>query len=410
MMRRGRRNQAVPTARARRLREEAARAAATQKGGGSGEAGPSPWGRSRSAGTDTDVLPVAPARVRPARRPVSLKRIALIGTLLLLAVVVLGSVLIWQRVSAFNAAVSSRSMLSSALFGPLGGKDPVNVLLIGYSGDPNHGGTYLADSLNILSVDPQTKTTTLIPVPRDVWVQGLPEMPHNGKINEAFADGWDSGGWENAGAVEAEVVSKVTGLSIDHFISIDFAGLSDVVDAVGGVTVNNPRAFSYTWWQGNYERGSWVATFKKGTLHLDGTEALTYTRARYTSVPAESSDFARSVRQQRVIQALRTKIGSGLGAMGPGLAMMDALKGHLNTDLSAFDLFLLSGHLHVDRRLELKEDVALKAGRNDAGSYILFPVGAKKLGDYAPLHAFIATELARPIPSASPTPSPTPAG
>lgn len=393
MMRRGRRNHAVPTARTRRMRKEAERAAAEQTRRASG--GPGPEGRSTP---------------RRSGRRRSLRRTFLVSTLLVVAGLVLGSVLLWQRVSSFNAAVSSRSTLSSALWGPLGGKARVNVLLIGYSGDPNHGGTYLADSLNILSIDPQASTTTLIPIPRDVWVQGLPEMPHNGKVNEAFADGWDVSGWENAGAVEAAVVSKITGLSITHFISIDFAGLSDVVDAVGGVTVNNPTAFSYTWWQSNYDKGSWSGTFKKGPLHLDGADALTYTRARYTSVPAESSDFARSVRQQRVIQALRTKIGSGLGAVGPGLAMMDALKGHLNTDLSALDLLLLSSHLHVDRRLELKEDVALKAGRNDAGSYILFPVGAKQLGDYAPLHAYIATELAKPIPSASPTPSATPTG
>jgi LCP family protein required for cell wall assembly len=393
MMRRGRRNHAVPTAQTRRMRKEAERAAAAQSRRGSAAQGP-------------DGLPIS----RRSPRRIGYKRILLIGTLLVVAIVVLGSVLLWQRVSSFNAAVSSRSTLSSALWGPLGGKDRVNVLLIGYSGDPKHGGTYLADSLNILSIDPQTSTTTLIPIPRDIWIQGLPEMPHNGKVNEAFADGWDVSGWENAGAVEAAVVSKVTGLSITHFISIDFAGLSDVVDAVGGVTVDNPTAFSYTWWQGNYDRGSWSGSFKKGLLHLDGADALTYTRARYTSVPAESSDFARSVRQQRVIQALRAKIGSGPGALGPGLAMMDALKGHLNTDLSALDLLLLSSHLHVDRRLELKEDVALKAGRNDAGSYILFPVGAKKLGDYAPLHAYIATELAKPIPSPSPTPSAIPTG
>jgi hypothetical protein len=89
--------------------------------------------------------------------------------------------------------------------------------------------------------------------------------------------------------------------------------------------------------------------------------------------------------------------------------MADALGSHLHTDLSAIDLFLLSGHMQVDRRLELKEDVALRAGRNDAGSYILFPVGAEQLGDYAPLQRFIATEIARPIPTPKPTPTATPA-
>ncbi len=348
MMRRGRRrNHAVPTARAKRTRSAAERTTASPGAGGSADQGPSAWGSSRDRRTDTDAPPTPAASASGPRRRVSPRRVALIGAILLVVILVVGSVLLWQRVSSFNGAISSRSTVSSALFGPLGGKDRVNVLLIGYSGDPRHGGTYLADSLNILSVDPQTSTTTLIPIPRDVWIQGMAEMPHNGKVNEAFADGWDNGGWQNAGAVEASVVSKLTGLAIDHFIAIDFAGFSAAVDAVGGVTIYNPTAFKYTWSETNFLNQHWTGgSFKKGTLHLDGTRALDYARNRYTSVPAESSDFARSVRQQQILTALRAKLGSGLGTLGPGLALMDALKGHLHTDLSALDLAMLSGHLH----------------------------------------------------------------
>jgi LCP family protein required for cell wall assembly len=333
----------------------------------------------------------------------------IIGTavMLVLVVVVVGSVLLWQRVSAFNEKVSSAPMVSTALFGPLGGTTRVNVLMIGFSGQAQHGGTYLADSLNILSIDPVTNQTTIIPIPRDLWIQGLPELPRGGKVNEAFADGWKVGGWKQAGLVQAEVISKVTGLTIHHWVSIDFAGLSALVNAVGGVTVKNPRAFSYTWREGSYHEKRWSGRFRKGTLHLNGPQALTYSRVRYTSVSAESSDFARSVRQERVLAALRNKLGGGFGSLGRDLAAMDALSAHLKTDLSAFDLFLLSGHLHADRRLELKLGTVLAAGRNDAGSYILFPAAANRLGDYAPLRRFIAAELAKPIPTPRPSASPT---
>ena len=150
-------------------------------------------------------------------------------------------------------------------------------------------------------------------------------------------------------------------------MAIDFAGFREVVNAVGGVTLFNPKAFSYTTNEAKYLAGVFDAgTFAAGTLRLNGQQALMYARARYTSVPAEASDFARSVRQQRVLGALRVKVGaSGLGALGPALAMMDALKGRLHTDLSAIDLFLLSSHLGADRRIELKEGVILEAARND---------------------------------------------
>ena len=174
-------------------------------------------------------------------------------------------------------------------------------------------------------------------------------------------------------------MSEVTGLTIQHWLSIDFSGLSAVVDAVDGVTVTNPRAFSYTWWEDTYHAKRWSGSFVKGTFHLNGTQALTYARVRYASVSAESSDFARSVRQERVLAALRDKLGSGIGSLGPGLEIMDALADHLKTDLSAFDLFLLSGHMHADRRIELKLGTVLAAGRNSAGSYILFVVAVNRM-------------------------------
>lgn len=389
---------AVPTARARRLREaerERERAEATA----------SAWGPPVGA---TDAAPSE--AIQRKRKPLRLRRVIGTGVVLVLLVAVVGSVLLWQRVSAFNQRVSSAPMTSTALFGALGGTARVNVLMIGYSGQAQHGGTYLADSLNIISINPATNQTTLIPIPRDLWIQGLPEMPRGGKVNEAFADGWDAGGWKEAGKVQAEVISQVTGLPIHHWLSIDFAGLSAVVDAAGGVTVVNARAFSYTWWEDTYHAKRWSGSFPKGTLHLNGAQALTYTRVRYTSVSAESSDFARSVRQELVLSALRSQLGSGFGSLGPGLGVMDALGDHLKTDLSAFDLFLLSGHMHADRRLELKLGTVLAAGRNSAGSYILFPAAAKTLGDYAPLRKFLASELAKPIPTPKPAASPTTAG
>ncbi len=348
----------------------------------------------------------SPSGVRRERRRPPLKRIAQLIVLFSVALLVVGAVLLWGRVSAFNGKVSTASAVSSALLGPLNGKDRVNVVLIGYAGEEKHGGTYLADSINILSIDPQSSATTIVPIPRDFWVEGAPEMPDNGKINEAFALGWAKGGLEEASAAIARVLTRVTGLQIQHWMAIDFAGFREMVDAVGGVTIVNPRAFSYTWNETDFHHGNWNGgSFKEGTLNLNGTQALDYARSRYTSVPAESSDFARSVRQQRILAALKGKLGSGgLASLGPGLSLMDALAGRLKTDLSAVDLFLLSGHLNADRRVELQEDVILQAARSSAGQYILVVIGRQSATDYQPLHTWLADKLAEPIP-ASPSPA-----
>jgi anionic cell wall polymer biosynthesis LytR-Cps2A-Psr (LCP) family protein len=188
-------------------------------------------------------------------------------------------------------------------------------------------------------------------------------------------------------------------------MAIDFNGFSEMVDAVGGVTIDNPVEFSYTMNEQLFQSGNFNGgTFPAGELHLDGAGALAYVRARYTSVVSESSDYARSARQARIISALRSSLGSGgIGAIGPGLGLMDALEGRLQTDLSAIDLFLVSGHMTSDRRIELTEDVVLVATTNTIGQYILIPTDWSGPGAYGSLHRYLADELATPIASSSPT-------
>jgi LCP family protein required for cell wall assembly len=404
----GNRAQARPSARTRRLqaavaREERLRRKGIDTGGRREEL---------TAARDASVIADAQRGIQPAARAVPLRRVIGVGLLLLVGGLLVGVVLIWQRADAFNRAVSSAPSLSTALLGPLAGGPPVNIAFIGYAGREGHGGQYLADSLNILSVDPSTGATTLVAIPRDLWVEGHPLFPENAKVNEAFAVGWDSGGVQEAGRAQADVLEYVTGLTIDHWIALDFDGLAAVVDAVGGVTVDNPRAFAYTVNEVDYHSGFFDGgQFAAGRLELSGADALAYARARYTSDPAEVGDFARSVRQQRVLAGLRARLGDGLpGSIGPGLALMDVLSTHLATDLSAIDLALLSGHLSPDRRVELAEGVILEATTTDDGRYVLVVIGRAHGADYAPLHTFIADALAEPMPTPVPSPSSLPSG
>jgi LCP family protein required for cell wall assembly len=339
-----------------------------------------------------------------ARRRGPSAKVALgLGILLLLIILTVGGILLWQRVAAFNDSVSSAPATSSALWGPLNGSERVNIALFGYGGEEHKSGNYLADSIQIVSIDPTNDKTTIIPIPRDFWIEGVSQLPDNGKINEAFAIGYQQGGIEEAAGVTTEILSEVTGLEIDHWLAIDFAGFRETVDALGGVDIRNPTAFAYTWNAVQYEHGRWDDRFRKGLIHLNGERALAYARARYTSVPQESSDFARSLRQQRVMEAIRGKVGQGgVSALGPGLALMDALDGRMRTDLSAIDLFLLSGHMKPDRRIELSEGRILEATTNTDGQYILVVRGQAGPTDYQPLHAFLRRQLSRPF--AIPTP------
>jgi polyisoprenyl-teichoic acid--peptidoglycan teichoic acid transferase len=336
------------------------------------------------------------ARGRPRRRSLG-RTIGLVLFLLLVAVVV-GVVLLGFRAAAFNAEVSTAGFPSTALLGKLNGSERVNVLLVGYGGG-DHDGAYLADSIQILSVDPSTDRTTTVPIPRDLWIEGVASYPQNGKVNEVFQTGFNEGGLERGGALLAEVLSDVTGLQVEHWLSIDFAGFREMVDAVGGVTIDNPVAFSYTTSGAQHNAGNWSSgSFEAGELHLDGDRALAYSRARFTNVVAESTDFARSVRQARVLSALRRDIGDGgLGSILPGLGLMDAMEGRVLTDLSVIDLFLLSSHLSSDCRVEITDGTILSPLTNTIGQYILIPRDWAGPGSYGGFRAFIADELPCPV-------------
>lgn len=328
------------------------------------------------------------------RRPINWRRRIGRVTIVLLALLVTGTVLLWQRAVAFNDAVSTDSALSMRLFGPFSA-ERVNVLLLGYS-DESHGGAFLSDSINVISVDKSTDTTTMIPIPRDLWVEGVAEVPQNMKINEAYAIGYFAEGSEYGAELASKAVARVTGLPIHGWISLDFQGFEAMVDAIGGITVENPTAFAYTWAEEDYTAGNFEFSFDAGTLQLDGQRALDYARTRYTNVSAESSDFARSVRQQRVLSAIRGEV-AGWQTLSKGLAVADALGDHMHTNLPVLDLGILAGKLTPDRRIELHEDEILQATTNTIGQYVLVPIGQRASDDYEPLHHFIFEALESPL-------------
>jgi LCP family protein required for cell wall assembly len=215
------------------------------------------------------------------------------------------------------------------------------------------------------------------------------------KINEAFRIGYLAGGVDNGGDLAAEVVTAVTGLTIHGWIALDFRGFEAMVDAIGGVTVDNPTAFSYTWAEEDFLAGRFQFAFEAGPIALDGQQALDYARTRYTNVIEESSDFARSVRQQRVLSAIKATL-DGWAVLPRGLALADALGEHMRTNLSVLDLGVLAGELTPDRRVELAEGQILEATTNTIGQYVLVVIGRQDPTDYQPLHQWLDDQLLTP--------------
>src|SRR5438128_5579749 len=185
-------------------------------------------------------------------------------------------------------------------------------LVMGYVGS-GHDVAYLTDSMVVMSLLPSSHHTTLISVPRDLWVQ-IPEgSGQYNKINYAYTYGSNNGANAVGGGTAAvQKVSAVTGLDVKYWLTINFQGFRDFINAIGGIDVYVPDSFTakYPANDDPIINPNWITVhFSKGMHHMDGETAIRYARARYVlDNPAEGSDFARSARQQIMMKAALTKV------------------------------------------------------------------------------------------------------
>jgi LCP family protein required for cell wall assembly len=128
----------------------------------------------------------------------------------------------------------------------------------------------------------------MLSIPRDMYVQ----IPGHGlsKINAAYAFGGTP--------LLIRTIRSFTGIPVNHVVLVDFSGFEDLIDAMGGVTINNPRKIVGT---GTFDGIHWV--FPQGNIHLGGRWALGYARIRHTTNP-QDSDVSRTERQQQVMNAI----------------------------------------------------------------------------------------------------------
>lgn len=197
------------------------------------------------------------------------------------------------------------------------------VLLLGYGG-ADHAGGYLTDSLMLVMVDPDQKTLTLLSLPRDSWVplQFDGRTTIYNKLNTAYAFARDPSlypdrraqytGSAGAGTFAADSVARLLGIPVRSYLALDFAGFRQAIDAVGGIDVDAPDRFKvrYPANDDSSVDARWITLhFHAGWQHMTGERAIEYARAREAlDNPSEATDFARSERQRRIVQAFKARL------------------------------------------------------------------------------------------------------
>lgn len=202
---------------------------------------------------------------------------------------------------------------NTAIIDPNSGK-PIEFVLIGQDsrdGKENQSvggdfddvvGNHQADTTMVAQISADRTKINLVSIPRDSLVDvpqcettnGTIPAQYNVMFNSIFANAYQTGGdLASAASCTLNAVNSLTGLNIQNFIVVDFAGLVKMVDAVGGVDLCIPQDVDdpYTSLQ-----------LTKGLHHLNGYQATQYARTRHGL--GDGSDTSRTTRQQYLIKQL----------------------------------------------------------------------------------------------------------
>jgi polyisoprenyl-teichoic acid--peptidoglycan teichoic acid transferase len=278
---------------------------------------------------------------KPARKPRRWRRRmlwALIGVILLFLVwAVLGYLAFRSGIKDANKRLDP---LAARALTPQKGlllSNASNILVLGAdAGSKSRQGTQgRSDTIILIRTDPDNHKIALLSIPRDLRV----EIPRHGtqKINAAYAFGGPT--------LAVKTVERMTGLQMNHVVVVDFSTFGEVVDALGGVTINVPRPILSNKFECPRRTQAQCARwpgwrFRKGPQTMDGHRALIYSRIRENKLDPSESDFTRGERQQAVIQAMADKTTS-FSTFLKAPFIGDDLVRPLATDLSAGQILQL---------------------------------------------------------------------
>jgi LCP family protein required for cell wall assembly len=185
----------------------------------------------------------------------------------------------------------------------------INVLVLGLDRRPREGDAATrTDTMFVMTIDPGSGTARGLAMPRDLWVD-IPSKTGNSafkqRINAAYPIG-ESQDYPGGGAgLTRRVVEDLLDIEIDYYVVIDFEGFKKIIDLLGGIKVEvdeelavHDPYYSETELLGDY----YPCIFPPGIYQMNGSQALCFARTR-----RNDNDFARILRQQRIISAVADK-------------------------------------------------------------------------------------------------------
>ena len=191
--------------------------------------------------------------------------------------------------------------------------EPFTVLVMGVDSESKNGldanAAFNGDTLILITFNPKTLSATMFSIPRDLYVPIYNSSGRNvglNKINSSAAYGTAS---------TVNTIENLTDIEIDYFVKVNFQGVIDLVNALGGIDVDveppNYSAYINKYGEGRLCESGADRTYTNmvcmntGWQHLNGEQALAYARNRHGYL---ESDIARNRHQQQIIEAIAKKL------------------------------------------------------------------------------------------------------
>ncbi|GAK02074.1 cell envelope-associated transcriptional attenuator LytR-CpsA-Psr [Geomicrobium sp. JCM 19037] len=182
-------------------------------------------------------------------------------------------------------------------------RDPISFLLLGLDAEEETSGR--TDTMIVATVNQTKDSIQMVSIPRDTRTEIIGRNVED-KINHAYAFG--------GAKMAMDTVENLLDIPIDYVVTINMDGFQEMVDAVGGVTVNNAFNFEYDGFD-----------FIEGPVELDGEAALAYVRMRYED---PQGDHGRNIRQRQVIEGVLQE-----GARISSVTRMDQILSAIGTNV-----------------------------------------------------------------------------
>lgn len=219
------------------------------------------------------------------------------------------------------------------------GNNHTNILILG-TGNENHEGADLTDTIIMGSMDNEKKMLSLISIPRDLYVKNTSPIPSS-RINEVYFQAKEHFNDSTQGlSYLVQKVEEITDLKIQYYVKINFNGFKEIIDILGGIDVDVPESIYDPFYPKGETHLYEIFSITKGLHHMDGETALKYARSRETS-----SDFSRSNRQQQILYAIKEKAAQADFLLNKGKIqdLLTAVQDNIETNLTTREILTFGG-------------------------------------------------------------------